>query len=96
MPSVRLKQGPLHPATRGMSSSGMTIGPTDERQQGAAPVHTRMKSLRVSDWWFMVGALMALAVITLQGGIRGEVMQAQGSVWELNLEILRLDSAVAD
>ena len=35
-------------------------------------------------WWFVVGATMALSVIMLQGGIR-EVMQAQGSVWELKL-----------
>ena len=40
--------------------------------------------LKVFLWWFMVGATMALAVIMLQGGIR-EVMQAQGSVWELKL-----------
>ena len=39
---------------------------------------------RVFDWWFIVGATMALAVILLQGGIR-EAMQAQGSVWELKL-----------
>ena len=41
-------------------------------------------TLRVFFWWFIVGATMALAVIMLQGGIR-EVMQAQGSVWELKL-----------
>jgi len=41
-------------------------------------------TLRVFLWWFIVGATMALAVIMLQGGIR-EVMQAQGSVWELKL-----------
>ncbi|WP_455388114.1 hypothetical protein [Petrachloros mirabilis] len=35
-------------------------------------------------WWFIIGATMALSVIMLQGGIR-EVMQAQGSVWELKL-----------
>jgi hypothetical protein len=39
-------------------------------------------TLKVFSWWFIVGATMALAVIMLQGGIR-EVMQAQGSVWEL-------------
>jgi hypothetical protein len=43
-----------------------------------------MKAFRVFGWWFMVGALMALAVIMLQGGIR-EVMQAQGSLWEVKL-----------
>jgi len=41
-------------------------------------------TLKVFLWWFIVGATMALAVIMLQGGIR-EVMQAQGSVWELKL-----------
>ena len=41
-------------------------------------------SVKVFLWWFIVGATMALAVIMLQGGIR-EVMQAQGSVWELKL-----------
>ncbi|MER3448181.1 MAG: hypothetical protein C4291_15785 [Candidatus Dadabacteria bacterium] len=35
-------------------------------------------------WWFAVGALMATSVIMLQGGIR-EVMQAQGSLWEVKL-----------
>jgi len=39
---------------------------------------------KVFFWWFIVGATMALSVIMLQGGIR-EVMQAQGSVWELKL-----------
>ena len=43
-----------------------------------------MKAFRVFGWWFLVGALMALAVIMLQGGIR-EVMQAQGSLWEVKL-----------
>lgn len=41
-------------------------------------------TLKVFIWWFFVGAVMAMAVIMLQGGIR-EVMQAQGSVWELKL-----------
>lgn len=41
-------------------------------------------TLKVFTWWFIVGATLALAVIMLQGGIR-EVMQAQGSVWELKL-----------
>jgi len=41
-------------------------------------------TMKVFIWWFIVGATMALAVIMLQGGIR-EVMQAQGSVWELKL-----------
>jgi hypothetical protein len=41
-------------------------------------------TLKVFLWWFIVGSTMALAVILLQGGLR-EVMQAQGSVWELKL-----------
>ena len=41
-------------------------------------------TMKVFFWWFIVGATLALAVILLQGGIR-EVMQAQGSVWELKL-----------
>lgn len=43
-----------------------------------------MKSFKVFAWWFAVGALMATSVIMLQGGIR-EVMQAQGSLWEVKL-----------
>jgi hypothetical protein len=43
-----------------------------------------VSTLKVFLWWFLVGSTMALAVILLQGGIR-EVMQAQGSVWELKL-----------
>jgi hypothetical protein len=41
-------------------------------------------ALKVFLWWFIVGATMALAVIMLQGGLR-EAMQAQGSVWGLEL-----------
>ena len=41
-------------------------------------------TLKVFLWWFSIGSTMALAVILLQGGLR-EVMQAQGSVWELKL-----------
>jgi len=43
-----------------------------------------ISTVKVFLWWFIVGATMALSVIMLQGGIR-EVMQAQGSVWELKL-----------
>jgi hypothetical protein len=43
-----------------------------------------MSSFRIFLWWFVVGALMALSVILLQGGIR-EVMQAQGPLWEVKL-----------
>ncbi|MGH9895195.1 MAG: hypothetical protein ACREA0_25075 [bacterium] len=43
-----------------------------------------MQSLKIFAWWFVVGATMALSIIMLQGGIR-EVMQAQGSLWEVKL-----------
>ena len=43
-----------------------------------------VSTVKVFLWWFVVGSTMALAVILLQGGLR-EVMQAQGSVWELKL-----------
>ncbi len=43
-----------------------------------------MPSLKIFLWWFLIGATMALSVIMLQGGIR-EVMQAQGSLWEVKL-----------
>ncbi len=43
-----------------------------------------MLTIKVFLWWFLIGATMALGVIMLQGGIR-EVMQAQGSVWNLKL-----------
>jgi len=41
-------------------------------------------ALKVFLWWFVVGSTMALAVIMLQGGFR-EAMQAQGSVWGVEL-----------
>jgi hypothetical protein len=43
-----------------------------------------MHSVKIFAWWFVVGATMALSIIMLQGGIR-EVMQAQGSLWEVKL-----------
>jgi hypothetical protein len=47
-----------------------------------------MPSFKIFLWWFVIGATMALSVIMLQGGIR-EVIQAQGSLWEVKLvEIL--------
>jgi len=41
-------------------------------------------TVKVFLWWFVIGATMALSVIMLQGGIR-EIMEAQGSVWDLKL-----------
>jgi hypothetical protein len=43
-----------------------------------------VSSMKVFAWWFLIGATMALSVIMLQGGIR-DIMQSQGSVWELKL-----------
>lgn len=43
-----------------------------------------LSTVKVFLWWFIVGAIMALAAIMVQGGMR-EAMQAQGSVWELKL-----------
>lgn len=43
-----------------------------------------VSTVKVFLWWFVVGSTMALAVILLQGGLL-QVMQAQGSVWELKL-----------
>lgn len=51
-----------------------------------------MHSVKIFMWWFCVGASMALAAIMLQGGIR-EVIQAQGSLWEVKL--VELLTAVA-
>ena len=45
---------------------------------------TAVQSLKMFAWWFLIGAAMALSVIMLQGGIR-EVLQAQGSLWEVKL-----------
>lgn len=49
-----------------------------------------MHAFKIFAWWFLIGATMTLAVIMLQGGIR-EVIQAQGSLWEIKLaELLTL------
>ena len=45
---------------------------------------TTMPTIRIFLWWFVVGALMALAVIMVQGGIR-EIMQASGPLWDVKL-----------
>lgn len=60
---------------RRSNTARLTVIPTCEAS---------VASVKVFLWWFVVGATMALAVILVQGGIR-EVMQAQGSVWELKL-----------
>lgn len=43
-----------------------------------------MSSLKIFTWWFMVGALMATAVILIQGGIR-DIMLAGEPLWEVKL-----------
>ncbi len=43
-----------------------------------------MESFKVFRWWFMIGALMALAVIMIQGGIR-DLMLANEPIWEIKL-----------
>ena len=40
-----------------------------------------MSSLRIFSWWFMLGSLMALAVILIQGGIRNIIL-ADASIWD--------------
>lgn len=43
-----------------------------------------MESFKVFRWWFMIGALMALAVIMIQGGIR-DLMLAKEPIWNIKL-----------
>jgi pheromone shutdown protein TraB len=43
-----------------------------------------MNSLKIFTWWFLVGVLMATAVILLQGGIR-DIMLAGEPLWEVKL-----------
>ncbi|RMH05059.1 MAG: hypothetical protein D6704_10135 [Nitrospirae bacterium] len=43
-----------------------------------------MDSVKIFFWWFMVGSLMALAVILIQGGIRDIIMTGE-PLWEVKL-----------
>jgi len=43
-----------------------------------------MESIKIFRCWFMIGALMALAVIMIQGGIR-DLMVVQERLWEIQL-----------
>lgn len=43
-----------------------------------------MTSVKIFMWWFLVGALMATAVILIQGGIR-DIMLAGEPLWEIKL-----------
>ncbi|MDH3771868.1 MAG: hypothetical protein OET79_12905 [Nitrospirota bacterium] len=40
-----------------------------------------MESFKIFRWWFMIGAIMALAVIMIQGGVR-DLMLVQEPIWE--------------
>ena len=43
-----------------------------------------MESFKIFRWWFKIGALMAIAVIMIQGGIR-DLMLAQEPIWEIKM-----------
>ncbi len=43
-----------------------------------------MQSFKIFRWWFIVGAMMALAVIMIQGGMR-DLMVAQEPIWNAKL-----------
>ncbi len=43
-----------------------------------------MESFKIFRWWFMIGALMALAVIMIQGGIH-DLMLTPEPIWEIQM-----------
>ena len=43
-----------------------------------------MESFKIFRWWFTIGALMALAVILIQGGMR-DLLLTQGPLWDMKL-----------
>ncbi|WP_447968846.1 hypothetical protein [Nitrospira sp. M1] len=43
-----------------------------------------MQSFKIFRWWFLVGAMMALAVIMIQGGMR-DLMVTQEPIWDVKL-----------
>ena len=43
-----------------------------------------MSSLKIFTWWFLVGSLMAAAVILIQGGIR-DIMLTGEPLWDIKL-----------
>jgi hypothetical protein len=67
------------PGQAGVIGLGFVSIPRLEQEENDA-----MKSLKVFMWWFVVGAMMALSVIMLQGGIQ-QVMQARGPLWDVKL-----------
>ncbi|MCA9471112.1 MAG: hypothetical protein MRJ96_10555 [Nitrospirales bacterium] len=43
-----------------------------------------MQSFKIFRWWFLVGSMMALAVIMIQGGMR-DLMVTQEPIWDAKL-----------
>jgi len=43
-----------------------------------------MDSIKIFFWWFTIGALMTIAVIMIQGGLR-DMMVTQGPLWEVEV-----------
>ncbi len=43
-----------------------------------------MESIKIFLWWFTIGALMTIAVIMIQGGLR-DMMVAQEPLWEVEV-----------
>ncbi len=46
-----------------------------------------MSSFRIFGWWFMLGGLIALSVILIQGGIR-DIIQTGEPLW--NMKVIEL------
>lgn len=43
-----------------------------------------MDTIKIFFWWFTIGALMTIAVIMIQGGLR-DMMVAQEPLWEFEV-----------
>ena len=43
-----------------------------------------MESVKIFFWWFTIGALMTIAVIMIQGGLR-DMMVAKEPLWEVEV-----------
>ena len=43
-----------------------------------------MESIKIFFWWFTIGALMTIAVIMIQGGLR-DMMVAKEPLWEVEV-----------
>lgn len=59
------------------------------RYPGATGPDSRagMSSFRIFGWWFMLGGLIALSVILIQGGIR-DIIQTGEPLW--NMKVIEL------